>query len=99
MNPKHTPGQWAFELDDDGITDIRAVIYVEEKRKKFPGRIEIAQVESQPQVKANARLIAAAPDLLVVCKEVYKFVGGDAANPAIGRPLRAAIVKAEKARI
>jgi hypothetical protein len=46
----HTPGPWTFELDDDGITDVKAVVFVEDDQ---PGRVEIAQIEPQPQVNGH----------------------------------------------
>jgi len=64
----HTEGDWTFELDDDGITDVKAVVFVKDHQ---PGRAEIAHVEAQPQVEANARLISAAPQLLAAVKRAF----------------------------
>lgn len=53
-----TKGPWTFARDDDGITDLRAEIFVEDDR---PGRIIIAELRCQPKhVQANAALIVAA---------------------------------------
>lgn len=52
-----TPAPWIWELDDDGITDPTAEVFVDDDR---PWRIVIAFVAHQPQLEANAALIVAA---------------------------------------
>jgi hypothetical protein len=73
MTAQHTPGPWSFELTPSGGFDI-------EKDPNDLGRyMVIASRSSHPERKnemhANARLIAAAPELLAALQEV--FVIGD----------------------
>ncbi len=58
----HTPGPWAYEVDESG-----ASVFMDDSD---PGRAYVAEVSSQPEQTANARLIAAAPDLLAALKRV-----------------------------
>lgn len=86
-----TPGPWITRSPNGRIG-----VYTQSGCK-------VAAVEAPHMIRAlerdgrsgNAYLIAAAPDLLAACKAAYKFLGGLAANPAIGNPLREAIAKAE----
>lgn len=57
---EHTPGPW--RVNDDG--DFCMVVMDD----KMPGLALIAEVSSQPEWNANARLIAAAPDILDALK-------------------------------
>lgn len=63
MSNKHTPGPWLFDSEADEITC-----------KKRDGMAAIATVETgwaepfESEQQANARLIAAAPDLLMAPK-------------------------------
>jgi hypothetical protein len=55
---------------------------------------------SSPEGLANARLIAAAPDLLAACKELIRIVDSDSVEPVeLARcrfdDVRAALAKAE----
>ena len=63
---EHTPGPWEIS----GGTNSKRSLFV--WRKEEPGFIEphgIATVHGElAEVKANARLIAAAPDLLEACR-------------------------------
>lgn len=89
---KHTPGPWKvgrlplrLEVDENPIP----LIYTHD------GGLEIAQVRtSAPEPgerEANARLIAAAPDLLAACKAALDM--GDEFEAE--KMIRAAIAKAE----
>ncbi len=67
MKHKHTPGPWAYEASLEGDSDI--FLYTTTLVHK--NRIGIARVygegvlyAGEPKAKANARLIAAAPDML-----------------------------------
>ncbi len=64
---KHTPGPWK-------AVDNRTVRTVDETHKK--GGLIIADVfgHSADNTKGNARLIAAAPELLAVCEEAKKEI-------------------------
>ena len=89
MSTAHTPGPWAFE--DEFVRAGDVVIadpYCEETASTRPGEME-----------ANARLIAAAPDLLEACEELLHVADDYApdigsANGPITRAL-AAIGKAK----
>jgi hypothetical protein len=91
--PSHTPGPWVIDRDQDG----RCLINGE---RQFVCTIDAPVCESH---EANARLIAAAPDLLAALKELRKhFLIAWGYEPPIGsihRPVtdRAgdAIAKAE----
>lgn len=65
---KHTPGPWRANIDrdkcDSGLDDIR--IYAEEDRGHPQGPLTVARINQHlaGESMANARLMAAAPDLL-----------------------------------
>lgn len=105
----HTPGPW--KLVDDGTVrskafgksdmmgDYLGVIVCDLKAGTgSPVWPSVARAHSQPEAEANARLIAAAPDLLEALEELYK-AGPDCEGGPLGeayRKARAAIAKAEK---
>lgn len=66
---------------------------------KYPARITgVAKICGTPRAAANARLIAAAPDLLAACKEfVRKCECGEASSVRSYKQMKAAIAKAEGA--
>ena len=82
---KHTPGKWEVgEKCYDGI------------RIEVDKKCSVANVWGENN-EANARLIAAAPDLLEACKKAYKTLHGNPNIPAqlcVG--LKQAIAKAEE---
>jgi hypothetical protein len=87
MSTKHTPGPWTIHTDGLGITFIAAP------------EGSVAELHGAPEKVANARLIAAAPELLSVAKTLLLYVetyGGEVTkNIAAALPLyRAAIAKA-----
>lgn len=93
---KHTPGPWNAKLD----TVVGFTI-----RGESPGYVceyyPVAEDNIQ-QVQANARLIAASPDLLAACKKSLTLVAGIDRRMRKGSPwdnlcgiLEAAIAKAE----
>jgi hypothetical protein len=63
--PTHTPGPWRFSTEDGHVHDEDGLIA--EVWGVFPGR-------DGSEVKANARLIAAAPELLAAVKAFNAFV-------------------------
>lgn len=96
---KHTPGPWT--IADDNGTDIGIIA-----RKRGRGGQMVAMVtvdEDVPQDDderlANARLIAAAPDLLSACKRAVHLYDHDDATSVLewvnSPEFRAAIAKAE----
>lgn len=87
---KHTPGPWRTKLYED-VLEVYANV-------NGPGWL-VAQWESpDDNDKANARLIAAAPDLLAACQAIDEWHDLMAQDyPEIMRPfrmVRAAIAKA-----
>ncbi|WP_077961682.1 hypothetical protein [Ensifer adhaerens] len=87
---KHTPGPWMARYDDrrDNYQ-----IFGEGKDGMRPW-LAITKCESVPaQHEANARLIAAAPDLLAALNGVMHLLDGEAWDVA-----RAAIAKASPSR-
>lgn len=68
MSSKHTPGPWAYQEDSDAYTHI-----VRGPNNRFI--CQLAQVTSA-EIEANARLIAAAPELLAELKRAQDFIDG-----------------------
>lgn len=113
----HTPGPWINKhWTNNGTIEIAAVAYRGPNRMVNIGAVSVfdelvgwkCTAETVAETEGNARLIAAAPDLLVACQAALawcemsvKTRGGDilpdlAANNLreAAIPLRAAIVKA-----
>ena len=59
---EHTPGPWNLSANEDGRT------YVEASNDTADDIAALLMDHDQQQNAANARLIAAAPDLLAACK-------------------------------
>ena len=101
----HTPGPWTFgegrdnrhyEVDQMG-TGGGAWSSICEVAANTLGSREVTAAEAE----ANARLIAAAPDLLAACKRVllaeeWSYTGDRLSSSERAEILRAAIAKAEK---
>ncbi|WP_313251129.1 hypothetical protein [Stenotrophomonas indicatrix] len=64
MSNKHTPGPWAYQEDSDAYTHI----------VRGPSNRFICQLNqsTSAEIEANTRLIAAAPELLEVSKELVR---------------------------
>lgn len=95
-NPKHTPGPWAVSAENP-----RKVIAVRSLNGLDPltGENLIGGASVHPDAEANARLIAAAPELLKVLKEIADIRTATTADDAhlLGACIshaRAAIAKA-----
>lgn len=82
---QHTPGPWSASLDMDGRHHHLAIMTENEafKEEKWPYHPKIAGVYhglwNAPRdiAKANARLIAAAPELLEACQYALKHLSSD----------------------
>lgn len=99
---KHTPGPWSIEKVHEGpFTAIgHPVAWVGEPNDAYTvGRVS-DDVDTQ-NAEANARLIAASPDLLTALKSLREEVGRIPAKPLVGTVVAAmfmaddAIAKAE----
>jgi hypothetical protein len=100
---KHTPGPWEAEQAherQDLWWDIEGAM----PKGLTPGRYNIADTMnrhhcvSPDEDRANARLIAAAPELLAACRRLLHFgddCGDHCSNSCQWCQLRAAISKAE----
>lgn len=83
---KHTPGPWTQEHDGAVVIGRRVVIPV---NGCGPDGV------SRKEREANARLIAAAPDLLAACNLASKSCGFLGLNSAAQKNILSAIAKAE----
>ena len=85
-----TKGEWRIEKRFGHSNGERPVITSD---NEFVDRIAIVSYHGVKTIKeadANARLIAAAPDLLEACEKVFE----ESHNPKVERILEAAIAKA-----
>lgn len=97
----HTPGPWAVQEDDE--FDGCKFIPVETDAPTGPNCRGICEVHPcytdrggaiSKTDRANARLIAAAPDLLEAANEAFEFLGGVDGAAEVRGKLLAAIIKA-----
>lgn len=90
---KHTPGEWVYEQISRGSRD-----GFEISSGNFYKIAEVYDVNGSPQNEANARLIAAAPKLLSMLKEMVEATEIDLGADdflALKREAIAVIAKAE----
>ncbi len=84
-NTKHTPGPWTYDAANTG-----SILH--------PYGVVQVGGESEER-EANARLIAAAPELLEVAKRMLAFeqrlLASNDGGPQLASDIRAAIAKAE----
>jgi hypothetical protein len=92
MNTKHTPGPWLFVESRDVWSDADSR---EEREDASPWCIATVHAREDKAVRAaNARLIAAAPDLLEALREVAEFWAGGDAPQELTDKINAALAKA-----
>lgn len=89
MNTKHTPGPWAARKDPEGLAIVGG-------SGEYPGLPEyVGMIKNiYGRDEANARLIAAAPELLEALKEIH----ADTSlwwTPGMREKVRKVIAKAE----
>lgn len=98
MNTKHTPGQWLI----DGV-EPKSFVYAlnQQGYNRFWAHVQGGNTAPMEQttveeVEANARLIAAAPDLLEALKHCVDWLNaaGIAQSMPVQKQARAAIAKA-----
>lgn len=87
--PSHTPGPWVFRRTGDGPSDVAEVVAMD--AGPFDAATGICETYHEP----DARLIAAAPELLEVARRLVALLeaSGWAARGAVA-DMRAAIDKA-----
>jgi hypothetical protein len=85
---EHTPGPWKYR------TDFMDCPYVASKTKQMIADVNLIFVSAK-EAKANARLIAAAPDLLEACRLTIEAGYHNEASRAAVFAAQAAIAKAE----
>lgn len=66
---KHTPRPWYFHQNGDGTYSILGHVISEKERKWIVGFIQNGEIWTPEQI-ANAKLVAAAPELLESLKEI-----------------------------
>jgi hypothetical protein len=94
MNTQHTPGPWTYEYSNDVGDD--DAYFIEFYEVRTPDYKEVARVDN----KADARLIAAAPDLLEVLQYFMPFIDSEQDDERQGpwvEKARAAIARATNA--
>lgn len=95
-NAKHTSGPWVF---DEVRTDCGRAFRIGSGEMLTAGKGCCIIYDDYPgnpdnERKANARLIAAAPDLLEALEEISRKYSNGASADAIARIARAALAKA-----
>lgn len=102
-NQKHTPGEWEANTESDAsLSRILEVIRSGDKVVALTGHPDFDTLPEEER-KANARLIASAPELLEAAREALKNIGeiinGDAPSRTLWKTrhleLTNAISKAE----
>jgi hypothetical protein len=96
---EHTPGPWRYEIDGPSTNDMRHAVlseytglWVAATYRSGTRAEDDSSLEADDEAKANARLIAAAPDLLFQLLAASNYIdalGGDS------KSYRAAIAKAK----
>ena len=90
----HTPGPWVVNTNRR-YGNALGVICVEHPEFDAIDVLTVGWSDSEQEHKANARLIAAAPDLLQALKFALSEASGFACPAATERVLREAVSKAE----
>ena len=90
--PKHTPGPWKFEFEVDSECGCATAIVHFDADNNQMLTCDCASKEEQQELEANARLIAAAPELLEQLKLVQAYLS---TKGQVWTGIDAAIRKAE----
>ena len=72
----HTPGPWEVGNENPMSGDINVL------DEQSPFEVALVRGSGNGQARANARLIAAAPDLLAACEAAIRTCHGEPANDA-----------------
>lgn len=94
---RHTPGPWSIVRRDGNRVDINSA---PDETPEWQGLAQVwvrmeDEAEDCEDGLANARLIAAAPDLLAALKAAEHFIGAGYQPPELVDQISAAIRKAE----
>jgi hypothetical protein len=92
MTKQHTPGPWAISEQNDSDKSWKAEVYstISDEGVARVGYFDTIRSEDL----ANARLIAAAPDLLAALESLLPYANGSESFAAEVAAARAAIAKA-----
>lgn len=94
MSQKHTPGPWRYLRENGSPTTGQHMI-----AGAKPGYLAEVRDCGSEDVEANARLIAAAPDMYEALKALYNSIDSCVElNPKVLFKARAAIAKADEAK-
>ncbi len=96
---KHTPGPWYMEANEAELYyevngEMQKMIAIGTAKDESPILAYVPTTWDED--KANARLIAAAPELLEACKGVMDMLDGEFPGHPMSERVRKAIAKAEK---
>ena len=94
MSSQHTPGPWRVQNWTWNLPKWTQYCILEIEGETV-ARTTVRRLDDCDDIKANAHLIAAAPDLLKAAKEAYRFLGAYQNVDHVRKPLRASIAKAE----
>jgi hypothetical protein len=92
--PMHTPGRWAVTKGKPRKITANGVVICNAVLRNMATTAQNKNGKGEDEAKANARLIAAAPELLQVANKAFDFLGGVDGAAEIRAELMAAIAKA-----
>ena len=72
---KHTPGPWLINRESEDV--IEGKLSIESVNAETQLSYFIAQVDECKSQEANARLIAAAPELLEACETLFRWLAAE----------------------
>lgn len=96
MTTKHTPGPWIVDHDDTCLPNHVGITARGAQRHSLLAQVvwKMEDEERSPDKEANARLIAAAPDMLAALIEAERVMAADYTHAPTLKMVRAAIAKA-----
>lgn len=90
----HTPGPWTVDLEDYGIMDNMTPYVVVENGAVAVARVPNRYLSNDLPLEANARLIAAAPDMLTLIEDIEQSLTADDTYRLLREACRKVIAKA-----
>jgi hypothetical protein len=73
---KHTPGPWEYDSDEGDYGEARLIVRNNEVHPQGPFVVSVINQSRGEESKANARLIAAAPELLGAAEAALSDISG-----------------------